>query len=150
MMRQKWFIYILLTALTSVHISAQEVITGLSRNNQLAGATTTPRLKDAAAVEPVQLPFIDDFSADSLFPSSDRWSDMLAFINNTFSVRQPSQGVATFDCLDERGLLYDGASQLVFPADSLTSLAINLEYLPSDSIWLSFMYEAGGIADLPE
>ncbi|MFN2336809.1 MAG: hypothetical protein ABR560_07545, partial [Bacteroidales bacterium] len=149
-MRQKWFIYILLTALTSVHISAQEVITGLSRNNQLAGATTTPRLKGAAADEPVQLPFIDDFSADSLFPSSDRWSDMLAFINNTFSVRQPSQGVATFDCLDERGLLYDGASQLVFPADSLTSLAINLEYLPSDSIWLSLMYEAGGIADLPE
>jgi hypothetical protein len=149
-MRQKWLIYILLTALTSIHITAQEVITGLSHNIQLVGATTRPLLKGAAAEEPVQIPFIDDFSGDSLFPSTDRWSNILAFINNTFSVRQPSQGVATLDCLDERGLLYDGASQLVFAADSLTSRAINLEYLPSDSIWLSFMYEAGGIADMPE
>ncbi len=140
----------MLTTLTSVHISAQEVITGLSRNIQLAGAATRPLLKGAAADEPIQLPFIDDFSKDSLFPSTDRWSDMVAFINNTFSVRQPSLGVATLDCLDERGLLYEGASQLVFAADSLTSLTINLEYPPSDSIWLSFMYEAGGIADMPE
>lgn len=149
-MRQRWLIYILITALASSHISAQEVITGLTTNIQLANAATRPVLKGAAAEEPVQLPFIDDFSADSLFPSTERWSDILTFINNTFSVRQPSRGVATFDCLDERGLLYDDASQLVFAADRLTSRAINLEYPPSDSIYLSFLYEAGGIADMPE
>ncbi len=158
-MRNRWLIYIILSTLTSVNMSAQEVITGLSGNVQLAGAAASivhkgasarPLLKGAAAEEPVQLPFIDDFSSDSLFPSTDRWSDIMAFINNTFSVRQPSQGIATLDCLDERGMLYDNASQLVFAADRLTSRAVNLEYPASDSIYLSFMYEAGGIADMPE
>ena len=41
-------------------------------------------------------------------------------------------------------------SQAVFAADRLTSRAIDLAYLPSDSIFLSFLYEAGGIADMPE
>jgi hypothetical protein len=63
---------------------------------------------------------------------------------------QPSAGIATFDCLDQNGHLYDVASQAVFPADRLTSRAIDLTYLPSDSIFLSFLYEAGGISDLPE
>ena len=150
-MRHKWLIYILATAVTSVQLPAQEIITGLSRNIQLAGATDNrPVLKGAAAEEPVELPFIDDFSGDSLYPSIDRWSDIQAFVNNTFSVRQPSQGVATLDCLDERGLLYEDASQVVFAADRLTSRAINLAYPASDSIWLSFLFETGGIADMPE
>lgn len=149
-MRRKWLIYILITTLTTIHASAQEVITGLSYNIKLSGAPVGPRLKGSAAEEPLQLPFRDDFSGAGLFPSADRWSDIMAFVNNTFSVRQPSQGVATLDCLDERGLLYEGASQSVFAADRLTSRAINLAYPPSDSIWLSFMYEAGGIADMPE
>ena len=41
------------------------------------------------------------------FPLRDRWTDIQVFVNNTFSVSQPSQGVATFDCLDENGKLYD-------------------------------------------
>ncbi len=58
--------------------------------------------------------------------------------------------MATFDCLDERGNLYTTASQAVFAADRLTSRTIDLEYLPADSLWLSFLYEAGGVADKPE
>lgn len=149
-MRRKWLIYILATALTSVQLPAQEIITGLSRNIQLAAEAVRPLLKGTAAEEPAELPFIDDFSRDSLYPSTDRWSDIQAFVNNTFSVRQPSQGVATLDCLDEQGLLYEDASQVVFAADRLTSRAINLAYPASDSIWLSFLCEAGGIADMPE
>lgn len=149
-MRCRGFIFILFAMLTSILAQAQEVITGLSHNRQLAHAEARPLLKGAAAEEPLLLPFSDDFSSDSLYPSADRWSDILVFVNNTFSVRQPSQGVATFDCLDERGNLYAAASQSVFATDRLTSRAINLGYLPADSIWLSFLYEAGGIADRPE
>jgi len=149
-MRRRGFIFLLSAMLASVHAPAQEIITGLSHNRQLAHAGARPLLKGAAAEEPLLLPFSDDFYSDSLYPSTARWTDILVFVNNTFSVIQPSQGVATFDCLDERGNLYATANQSVFAADRLTSRAIDLEYLPADSIWLSFLYEAGGIADRPE
>ena len=162
MMRHRWLIYLLPLLLTSTGASAQEVVTGLTRNRQLEGvagmtrdrqpddATGMTRLKGAAADEPVALPFFDDFSRDSLYPSVDRWSDLQVFVNNTFSVSQPSLGIATFDCLDEYGLLYDQASNLVFAADRLTSRTIDMAYPAGDSIWLSFLYEAGGVADMPE
>lgn len=135
----------------TIDASAQEVITGLVRNRQLEAARpATTMLKGAAAEEPVSLPFKDDFSGDSIFPSSARWTDIQVFVNNTYSIKQPSAGIATFDCLDEEGQLHTGASQAVFQADRLTSRTIDLQYLPSDSLFLSFWYEAGGIADMPE
>lgn len=149
-MKNRRLIYLLLVALTSFNLSAQEIITGLSHNRQLSHVVRRPVIKGSVAEEPILLPVSDDFSSDSLYPSTERWSDIFVFINNTFSVRQPSQGVATFDCLDESGNLYDVASQAVFEADRLTSRTINLEYPPSDSIYLSFLYEAGGVADMPE
>lgn len=149
-MTQRWFIGITLFIFSSLVASSQEVITGLIRNHQLDAKHVEPQLKNAAADEPLALPFIDDFSHDSLYPSAERWADRLVFVNNTFSVSQPSLGIATFDCLDGNGLLYDNASLTVFPADSLTSLTIDLNYPPGDSIYLSFLYEAGGIADMPE
>lgn len=150
-MKRTLVICLLLSALLTVNSSAQEVITGLVRNRQLETARQPVTfLKGTAAEEPVSLPFSDDFSGDSIYPSTARWTDLQVFVNNTYSVKQPSAGIATFDCLDERGLLHTGASQTVFEADRLTSRTINLDYLPSDSLFLSFLYEAGGIADLPE
>lgn len=149
-MRQRWYISIILLTLTSLVASSQEVVTGLFRNFQLDQKAVRPQLKKGTADEPLALPFVDDFSRDSLYPSIDRWADRQVFVNNTFSVNQPSLGIATFDCLDENGLLYDDASLTVFGADSLTSLTIDLDYPPGDSIYLSFLYEAGGIADMPE
>jgi len=144
-------IYLLLASLLTFEVSAQEVITGLLRNKQVIEARSSGlTLKSSAAEEPVAIPFLDDFSKDTIFPSTSRWADIQVFINNTYSVSQPSLGIATLDCLDENGKLYDGALQAVFPADHLTSRAIDLAYLPSDSIFLSFLYEAGGIADMPE
>jgi hypothetical protein len=155
-MKNSRVIYILLTLLLSIDASAQETVTGLIRNRQVAEAhAAIPGLaatvmKAATAEEPIPLPFKDDFSADTVFPSTARWSDLQAFVNNTYSVKQPSAGIATLDCLDESGNLHTGASQAVFAADRLTSREIDLAYQPSDSIFLSFMYEAGGIADMPE
>ena len=149
-MRQRWYIGIVLFILTSLVTSSQEVVTGLMRNTQLDRIAVKPQLKKGTAEEPLALPFVDDFSRDSLYPSADRWADRQVFINNTFSVRQPSLGIATFDCLDGNGLLYEDASQAVFAADSLTSLTIDLDYPAGDSIYLSFLFEAGGIADMPE
>jgi hypothetical protein len=150
-MKQLRIIYLFLCLLISLNLSAQEIITGLNLNKQVAEQGKRPAfLKAGTAEEPLLLPFSDDFSGSGIFPSAQRWADIQVFINNTFSVKQPSAGIATFDCLDESGRLYEGASQAVFAADRLTSRAIDLGYLPSDSIFLSFSYEAGGIADLPE
>lgn len=150
-MKHSKTLYLLIATLLTFEVSAQEVITGLLRNKQVMEARSSGIiLKSIAAEEPVAIPFIEDFSKDTIFPSTSRWSDIQVFINNTYSVSQLSLGIATLDCLDESGKLYDGALQAVFAADQLTSRAIDLAYLPSDSIFLSFLYEAGGIADMPE
>lgn len=149
-MSKRWLIYILLLAVTGPQAAAQEVITGLHRNRQLTESFNKSVLKGTKGNDTLTLPFSDDFSRDSLYPSPERWSDKSVFINNTFSVRQPSAGIATFDCLDENGMLYEFASTSVFAADRLTSKPVDLAYSPGDSIYLSFLYEAGGIADMPE
>ena len=149
-MRKRWLIYILLLAATGLQSAAQEVITGLFSNRQLTGSLNKSVLKSTKGNDTLALPFSDDFSRDSLYPSPERWSDKSVFVNNTFSVRQPSAGIATFDCLDEKGMLYEFVSTSVFAADRLTSKPVNLAYPPGDSIYLSFLYEAGGIADMPE
>ena len=96
------------------------------------------------------LPFFDDFSGHSIFPDSKKWTDNFVFINNTYSDRQITAGIATFDALDNTGRLYSEASSTGFEADHLTSQSINLNYSTSDNVWLSFFYQAGGLADPPE
>ena len=149
-MRKRWLIYILLIMLPATQAVSQEIVTGLLFNRQLAGVKHKPQLKSTKGNDTLLLPFIDDFSGDSLFPSPDRWTDRQVFVNNTYSVKQPSLGIATFDCLDETGKLYAEATTAVFASDHLTSQPIDLASLPGDSTYLSFLYEAGGIADMPE
>src|SRR5690606_27111803 len=63
-----------------------------------------------------------------------------------------SVGAATFDGLNEIGIPYDSliAFSLV-SADSLTSQAIDLStYAPSDSLYLSFFYQARGNGFAPK
>ncbi len=177
MMKRARIISLLTALLIGYVMPAQEVITGLNVNRQLQqqnspdhstrgqlqnqagyhrgsgklrppGTLTT--LKNMSDDNYLTLPFSDDFSDGEPLPSPERWADAEVFINNTFSIRQLSAGIATFDCLDEKGMLYPHASKEVFEADHLTSLPIDLEYPASDSIFLSFLYEAGGVADMPE
>ena len=149
-MRKRWLIYILLIMLPATRAGSQEIVTGLLYNRQLADVRNQPQLKNTSAADTLLLPFADDFALDSLYPSPDKWSDKQVFINNTYSVKQPSMGLATFDCLDEHGLLYANLSTGVSATDSLTSSPLNLLLQPADSIYLSFLYEAGGVADMPE
>jgi hypothetical protein len=106
--------------------------------------------KSMRAAGILELPLFDDFSGQSVFPDSNKWLDDFVFINNTYSDRQITEGIATFDALDNTGRLYPNASPSVFEADHLTSQPINLNYAASDNIWLSFFYQAGGLGDPPE
>ncbi|MHB1278213.1 MAG: T9SS type A sorting domain-containing protein [Bacteroidia bacterium] len=94
------------------------------------------------------LPFFDDFSSLGVIPTDTLWSDAAVFINPDFPINPPSIGVATFDGLDALGNAYEGIDVNVFgPADTLSSQPVNLSsFLPGDSIYLSFFYQAQGLS----
>jgi hypothetical protein len=131
--------------------SAQEVITGLQSNYIISENRENQKInKVIVASDTVSLPFFDDFSNKSVYPDKKFWLDDFVFINNTYSDRQRTTGIATFDALDNYGRLYETASPTGFKADQLTSKAVNLNYPASANIWLSFLYQAGGLSDAPE
>jgi hypothetical protein len=132
-------------------VPAQEVVTGLQSNTSISnGWNKLEKNKRLTAIDTLALPFFDDFSGHSIFPDSKKWTDNFVFINNTYSDRQITAGIATFDALDNTGRMYTTASSSGFKADQLTSQPINLNYNTSDNLWLSFFYQAGGLSDPPE
>jgi hypothetical protein len=131
--------------------NAQEVVTGLQSNYSITKNLDKQKSKGGKTVSStLGIPFFDDFSGRSVFPDSKYWLDNFTFINNTYSDRQITTGIATFDALNDFGRMYETASSSGFQADKLTSQPINLNYTASDNIWLSFFYQPGGLGDLPE
>ena len=98
----------------------------------------------------LDLPIFDDFSDTRVMPDQAMWSDISVFINNNYGIDPVSNGVATLDAIDFDGSIYPGASTRPFEADRLTSRPIRLSYSVSDSIYLSFLYQAKGLGDEPE
>jgi hypothetical protein len=97
----------------------------------------------------LELPFFEDFTSTTIYPDSSKWLDNDVYVNRHFALKPPSYGVATFDFLDYRGFPYKTLQKdLLGGGDTLTSQAINLDYGPSDSVYLSFYYQARGYGDL--
>jgi len=141
---------IILFCLCINHAESQEIVIGLQTNRLLKNAAPINTGSKSLTGDTLELPFFDDFSGLSFFPDSAKWSDNYVFINNTYTDRQITAGVATFDALSSTGELYEIASSIYFEADHLTSQPFNLNYPPGDNIRLSFCYQAGGLADIPE
>jgi hypothetical protein len=143
--------YLLISLICMNISSAQEVVSGL-RSNSLLTATGERKGKKSAVLlaDPVILPFFDDFSGHSYYPDPEKWVDDYVFVNNTYSDKQITSGIATFDCLDNNGRMYEAASAFGFQSDQLTSQPVNLNFPASDNVWLSFFYQAGGLGDSPE
>jgi Secretion system C-terminal sorting domain len=106
------------------------------------------------AVNPVSLPFWDDFSfakgyrADSLL-----WivNDKV-FVNDGQAINPPSINVATFDGYNENGLPYSTVSLETGYGDTLESQPIRMGDVATqyrDKIYLSFFYQAGGNGEMP-
>lgn len=149
-MNKSGALYIILTLLVTLSARTQEVVTGLSGNSRLPGKSSYNHLSVKGIADTLELPFFDDFANHGPYPDSTLWADKFVFINNTFTVEQLTQGVATFDLLDHAGRLYDDAVTWGFKADVLTSRPINLELQPTDNIWFSFLFQPGGLGDTPE
>ncbi|TAL69366.1 MAG: T9SS type A sorting domain-containing protein [Bacteroidetes bacterium] len=145
------FLYFIFLNVCLVFSPAQEVVTGLQSNYLIIKSKENQvKNKSLRTSATLELPFFDDFSGRSVFPDPGKWTDDYVFINNTYSDRQITTGVATFDAIDNSGRLYETASSSGFEADHLTSQPLNLTYTASDNIWLSFFYQAGGLGDPPE
>lgn len=143
---------ILITILVSTSSFAQEMLTMPLYNPAIAKQYFLKR-SVAAPAEAITLPFYDDFSVISVFPSPLLWADSSAFINTDYAKFPPSVGVATLDALTKKGTLYPKAGSFPFDADLLTSLPIRLDtiFAPEkraiyrkDSIYLSFFYQPQG------
>lgn len=144
--------------LAFLQLQGQEALTGLQENPAIKQAlmnNAKPVLKNDILLT---LPFFDDFSGDDIFPSSTHWADYDVFINNDYPVFPVTVGVATFDVIDENGILYPKASDNRFSADYLTSQAIRLDSVFSpepmaltaaDSIYLSFYFQPEGLGFAP-
>jgi hypothetical protein len=124
------------------------------------------------ATATLTLPFFDEFSYPAgPYPRPDFWQNSESvFVNHTKAMAPPTLGVATFDGLNKYGYPYDPsiassvASTLPSgPSDTLTSMPIRLDSIPSehialtppgpsntDSVYLSFYYQGKGFWDKPE
>jgi len=107
--------------------------------------------KSVQVVDTLELPFFDDFTQNSVYPSSKFWLDSNVFVNNSFADTPIFKGVVTFDCIDKNGHIYSHANSLTFIADTLVSKPINLNYPPESNIFISFFVQPQGLAyDPPE
>jgi hypothetical protein len=131
-------------------LQAQEVLTGLTVNKQVAREAAKAR--PAPSRNALHLPFTDDFSNYTGYPNPALWQDCYAYVNRTFAIQPPTMGVATLDALDDNGRVYANATNDPFRADNLTSLPIRLDYnfalnrdmRVGDSLYLSFYYQPAG------
>ena len=97
------------------------------------------------------IPFIDDFSKELVYPNPAKWQDKHAFINRSFANSPYTLGVATLDGLDEFGQPYRVNNNAVTDtADFLTTNPFCLDNFEGDSLFLSFLYQPQGISDFPD
>jgi len=136
---------------------AQEILTGMQTNPLVRQKymEMQGRMRTGNDSLPIGLPFYDDFSYDSIYPTASLWIDAYAFVNTDIPIYPPDLGVATLDAIDQNGWMYDNAQQgpAPFIADHLTSRYIRLDstFSPSprklvaaDSVYLSFYYQPQG------
>lgn len=158
----KFLIHSFFIVLFSIAAIAQEGVKPLTANiNYLYGDLKVNSEKQSftsskKTTSSLSLPFQDDFfyAPNLAYPLQILWSDSSTYVNSGFGLAPLSIGVATFDGLNKWGYPYTPNltnMSASLPADTLTSKPINLDFLnPSDSIALTFYYQARGNGDAPE
>ena len=150
---------VFLLVFTSVSAFAQEKIFDLNVNARLNGYEEYLRQSEnvSRAADTLSLPFFDDFSESFSrirtlgddYPDPNLWDGNTVYINNHMAINPISQGVATFDGLDERGQAYSFGFSVPAVADSLTSNCLRMSGV-QDTAYLSFYYQAQGLGNAPE
>ncbi|MBI5009597.1 MAG: hypothetical protein HZB98_08120, partial [Bacteroidia bacterium] len=95
MIRQKLILSFIFTAAV-ISVSAQEVVTGLQSNYSIiTSGENTKKGASSLSAGMAELPFYDDFSGNSIYPDLTKWTDSFVFINDTYSDKQITTGIAT-------------------------------------------------------
>jgi len=117
----------------------------------------TSNSKRTKEVDPLKLPFWDDFSFSELkySPSEKLWqSGNTVWVNDGIGINPPSLKTATFDGLDANGKPYSVNDVLAKGrADSLVSNPIQLDLVPTaqrNTVYLSFYYQFRGNGEPPD
>jgi len=146
-------------------IQAQEIVTGLQRNEAVKlkydklQEQNQLKQSDSENTTSITLPFFDDFETSSVYPNQNIWQGYSVFVNENFPYFPPNINAATFDALDSTGKIYGNAVWIPFEADVLTSQPIRLDSVfspitralsPSDSLYFSFYYQPQGYGNAPE
>ena len=98
---------------------------------------------------PLTLPFWDDFSQGNL--DEQKWENRGVVTSMTLGIDPPSVGVACLDGVDRQGKPYSPQLLENGEGDHLTSLDFDLSPLQAvDSVYLSFFWQAGGKAEMPD
>ncbi len=144
---------------------SQEYVTGIQVNEavelewrKIANEDINTR-EVTNSLEPLLLPFFDDFSTTTIYPNQQLWDGRSVFINKNFPYMPVNLGAATLDAIDSTGSVYSNASWVPFEADRLLSQPIRLDSIfspvarkltPADSVYLSFFYQPQGVGDSPQ
>lgn len=151
---------LLLLVIFSSTVQAQEKVFDLTGNARLSGYDEFIRsslIGSRAVGDTLDLPFFDDFSEPFSrlrnlgddYPNQNLWQGYTVYVNNHMAINPISQGVATFDGLDEKGQAYSFGFAVPAVADSLTSNCIRMSTV-ADTAYLSFYYQAQGVGNAPE
>jgi hypothetical protein len=101
--------------------------------------------------DPLTLPFWDDFSNSQL--DSNKWIGEGVTLSTTVGNASPSVGVLLLDGIDENGRPYSTVQFEQGFTDRITSQPINLSGLnplEANSVFLSFFWQSGGKAEIPD
>lgn len=101
--------------------------------------------------DPLNLPFWDDFS--NLQLDTNKWIGEGVTISTTVANAAPSIGTLILDGIDEAGRPYSNVQFEQGFTDRITSKPINLSGLnplEANSVYLSFFWQSGGKAEIPD
>lgn len=142
-------INLILLLFTTIFAYGQEVLVPLTGNAELVKQSKIWKANRSTmkSGDMLPLPFVDDFSVDR-FPGNEGgytvlWENRSATRNTGWGKNPPTIGVVSLDGADEMGYPYNwGTSH--GPADTLSSLPIDLVAGPDDGIGISFYYQPRG------
>ncbi|MHA7128235.1 T9SS type A sorting domain-containing protein [Algoriphagus namhaensis] len=107
-------------------------------------------LLHARSQQALSIPFWDDFSAGI---DTTKWTVEGASYTETIGIAPPSLGMLLMNGVDEKGRPYSFVNIDQGITDQITSKTIDLGNIPtseSSDVYLSFFWQAGGRAELPD
>ena len=142
--------FFLLLTLAVIHSKAFAQLQQLTVNrNEYVGKNVNAGSRVLA--DTLQLPFWDDFSTAVL--DSTKWINEGANITQGVGIDAPTIGCVLLDGTQANGRPYSTDIRQQGVSDQFTSQVINLAQIPApeqESVFLSFFWQAGGNAELPD